>query len=348
MGALSALAIEALNRIFNSEDTVLIAPLNWGLGHASRCIPIIQHLQERCKRVIIASDGESLQLLKKEFPCLAFESLPSYRIQYPTGSAVLNMALNFPNIAKAYAEEKKITGVLAKKYGVTAVLSDNRPGVLAPGLKNVYMTHQLNILHGFRPVSITASWIHRYFIGKFDICLVPDSMSGDALAPRLSSPPTANTVYIGPVSRISKEGLPAVWDITVLLSGPEPQRSILEKKLIEILSSFSSANILLVRGTVMGLPLERLAGNIKVCDLLDSQETGKVLNSSRLLICRSGYSTIMDLHHLPVRAIFIPTPGQTEQEYLAENLPGGKPYMTVLQKNLHELPYAVQKMLYRI
>jgi UDP:flavonoid glycosyltransferase YjiC (YdhE family) len=68
---------------FNSANkTILIAPLNWGLGHATRCIPIIKALQENNYIPIIASDGIALELLQKEFPYVQTLKLPSYKIEY--------------------------------------------------------------------------------------------------------------------------------------------------------------------------------------------------------------------------------------------------------------------------
>lgn len=343
-GTLNTLATNALDSIFDAEDTVLVAPLNWGLGHATRCIPVIAYLRDKCRKVIVTSDGESLQLLQREFPELTFETLPSYKIQYPTASAVLNMAVNLPGMVAAYFAERKKISALAKKHGASAVLSDNRPGIRVAGLKNVYMTHQLQIKHGFRPVSLIASSVHRYFIRKYDHCLVPDFNDDRALAPGLSAPATENAIYIGPLTRIRHRVLPCANDILVLLSGPEPQRSILENRLFAVLSGFSDSRILFVRGTTLANPLPEVPAHIKVASMLDSSETETALNSSGLFIGRCGYSTLMDINSLPLRAIFIPTPGQTEQEYLADNLPSSKPYFAVKQENLSDLAAMIRKI----
>lgn len=341
----STTASEALDLLSLDGGIVLVAPLNWGLGHATRCIPLIRLLEKRCKKVIIASDGEALALLKKEFPHLAQETLPSYGIKYPTGNAILNILLCLPSMIPAAAGERKITQKLVQKYGITAIISDNRPGVYSAGIHNIYMTHQLRIQHHWRLVARVGSSIHRWLARRFDHWLIPDFEDSRALVPGLSGTNEPKAVYAGPLTRIHKESLPVSYDILVILSGPEPQRTVFEKGLIRILSAMAEYRILFVRGTTQAAAIDNASKHIRIVNFQDSREINHALNSSRLLISRSGYSTLMDIYDLPLKAILIPTPGQTEQEYIAGHLPADNRYTSLSQIELHKIPAVVSKML---
>ena len=322
---------------FTEDDIIMVAPLNWGLGHASRCIPLIRMLRKKCKKVIIASDGVALELLKSEFPDLPFYPLSSYNIQYRYESIVLNILLSSFYIIRAVISERKTALKLAALNGATAILSDNRLGFRTSGVKNYYLTHQINILHPNSIISWLGSKCHQWFIRKFDLCFVPDYSDDRALCPALSHYGGIEKVYIGPLSRISMLNLPRIYDICVVLSGPEPQRSILEALLLDELNLLNQFRILLVRGTNTRITFPGIPTHIIVKDLLISAETEHILNSSGLLISRSGYSTIMDIIHLEIKAIFIPTPGQTEQAYLAEKCSESLKYGIINQNEIKKL-----------
>ncbi len=330
---------------FLPEDIVVIAPLNWGLGHASRCIPLIRVLERHCRKVIIATDGAAKLLLTKEFPNLDMYELPDYGIQYKYGSIFLNILVSLPTIMRAVQKERILAKLIVKTSGATVILSDNRLGFRANGLRNFYLTHQINILHANKMIADIGSVIHHWFIKKFDLCFVPDYNGEKAICPALSHHQNLPLQYIGPLTRIKNLNLPKKYDICVLLSGTEPQRSRLEYLLLKELNTLEQFKILLIRGTDIGVNLKLIGRNITVNNLLTSSDIEIALNTSRLLISRSGYSTIMDIYGLEIKAIFIPTPGQTEQEYLAKKCDDHLKYFSINQNEIKKLNETIKYLI---
>lgn len=301
------------------KKKILIAPLNWGLGHATRCIPIIKALEENGFEPIIASDGVALALLKKEFPKLLSVELPSYNIQYAEKGKNFKWKLAFqmPKMIKAINKEKSKINKIIENYEIDGVISDNRLGVYSSRVPTVFITHQLNVLSG--KTSWLTTKLHSRYISKFDACWVPDLAGLENLSGKLGHPKKKvnNVTYIGPLSRMKKISLPIKYDIMVLLSGPEPQRTLLEKKLIKELEK-SNKEILFVKGIVESKQKIEKVNSITYYNFMNSEELSIAFNESEFVVCRSGYTTVMDLAKLEKKAFFIPTPGQYEQEYLAK------------------------------
>ncbi|MGD1945819.1 MAG: glycosyltransferase [Croceivirga sp.] len=309
----------------SNSKRVLIAPLNWGLGHATRCIPIIQALVLHGFEPIIASDGVALKLLRKEFPQLQSFALPSYDIKYAEKGKhfKLKMIWDSPKVLKTIAKERKATKRLVKAHQIEAIISDNRLGVRYKKVPSVFITHQLNVLSG--NTTWFSSKAHREVIKKFDVCWVPDVAGKPNLTGKLGHLKKAafHIEYLGPLSRFQKEALPIKYDVMILLSGPEPQRGMLAKQLLKELKQFRG-NVLFVKGKIEAEKcIETLHfknAKVYVHNYMQSQELQTAINSSEIILCRSGYTTIMDLAKLEKKAFFIPTPGQYEQEYLAQRL----------------------------
>ena len=304
----------------NSEHkNILVAPLNWGLGHATRCIPIIQNLEKEGFRPIIASDGIALQLLKLEFPHLPFLELPSYSIKYPKKGKNFRwkMVSNLPNMILAVAKERKLVKKWVDEYQLSGIISDNRLGVFNKNVPSVFMTHQLNVLTG--STTYFSTKIHQEFIDKFTECWVPDVDEEQNLSGKLGHLDFIDSriKYIGPLSRFRKMDSEIKYDLLVLLSGPEPQRTFLEEKLISELKNYAG-KVVFVKGIVTEKQEVLQSENILFYNFMQSDELEKLFNESQLVLCRSGYTTVMDLAKLGKKAFFIPTPGQFEQEYLAE------------------------------
>ena len=305
------------------KKRILIAPLNWGLGHATRCIPIINALIENDFDPIIASDGMALLILKKEFPHLKHLELPSYNIEYSKKgkSNKLKLLKDFSNFLKTIKEENNAIKKIIDKHNIKGIISDNRFGVYNSKIPSVYITHQLNVLSGNTTQFSTK--MHKHIIKKFDECWVPDSNNGDNLSGRLghlNKPDSKIKLkYLGHLSRFKKEKLNPVFDLMVLLSGPEPHRNLLEKQLITELENFEG-KVLFVKGIVENEQNIFEDNQITFYNFMQSDELEKAINQSKLIISRSGYTTIMDLSKLEKKAFFIPTPGQFEQEYLASYL----------------------------
>ncbi|MGY0391553.1 glycosyltransferase [Bizionia sp. KMM 8389] len=300
---------------------ILVAPLNWGLGHATRCIPIIKALQAENFTPILASDGAALALLKNEFPNLTCLELPSYNIKYAKKGAFFKLKLlkDTPKILKNKYAEKAATDKILADYAITGIISDNRFGVYSDKVPSVFITHQLQVLSG--NTTKISTKLHNNIIRKFDVCWVPDRPDTLNLSGKLGHIPNASShiKYIGPLSRFEKKAEKHMYDILIILSGPEPQRSLLETKLRQELATYKG-RILMVRGVIDGPITKVVSENFTIYNYLTSERLETALNTSALVISRSGYTTVMDLAKLNKKAFFIPTPGQFEQRYLAQRL----------------------------
>jgi len=316
---------------------VLVAPLDWGLGHATRCIPIINEFLKIGCEVIIACDGPQKKLLEDEFPTLDFFDLRGYRVRYSTnkGLTFLKIILQAPKILIQINRENKWLSRFLMKERVDVVVSDNRYGLHAQGLCSVFITHQLHISTGsYQFFGRKISGIASRYINQFSYCWVPDQPGPDSLAGRLSIPHKFTHIpvrYIGPLSRMKKiEGVEKKWDLLIMLSGPEPQRTILEKKFLGQLHSHT-ARVLFVRGLPGEQSLPEVGLTIHIVNHLSGQELNQALCASELVICRAGYTSIMELMSLGKKCVLIPTPGQPEQQSLATYLSDKKLAYTVSQ-----------------
>ncbi|MGH2667203.1 glycosyltransferase [Flavobacterium sp.] len=305
----------------NKNKNILIAPLNWGLGHATRCIPIIKALEFHNFTPIIASDGIALDLLRKEFPHLQSIELPSYNIEYPKNGMFFKMKIlaNSPKMVDAILSEKRLVKKIIQEYQIDGIISDNRLGVRNKKIPSVFITHQLNVMTG--NTTWLTSKMHQYIINKFNECWVPDVDTVPNLTGDLGhlEKPHDNIKYIGPLSRLHKKVLKKKYDLMVILSGPEPQRTMLEEKLTVELQNYEG-QIVFVKGKIEAEQKVTDQNHIVFYNYMNSQELETAFNESEIVLCRSGYTTIMDLAQLGKKAFFIPTPGQYEQEYLAKKL----------------------------
>ena len=304
------------------NKAIIYGVLNWGLGHATRSIPIIQSLIRLDYEVIICSDGDALLLLKKEFPHIQFVELPGYKVRYDFRSMVLNMVRYSIGMLKAIHREEKILRELVSKYQPAFVISDNRYGFHCKKVKSIFITHQLNIPSRKKWQAFTANRFLRQFINRFDTCWVPDLANAPNLSGQLSHDVSLSIPiqYIGPLSRFGLVEKELKYDVAFVLSGPEPQRTKLENMILDQQSDLPG-KCCLVRGT--DAATERASAqkrNLKVYDLLESEVLESLIAESNLLVCRAGYTTIMDLVAMQKSAVLIPTPGQPEQEYLASHL----------------------------
>ena len=314
---------------------ILVAPLNWGLGHASRCIPLVRLLLEQGYEPVLAGDGPSLELLSSEFPSLRKYQLPSYDIRYAKYNSFFKLKLlsQAPQIQKTVFEEHNTVEKILEKEQAIGLISDNRFGVYSKKVTSVYLTHQVWIKAGW--LSRLASKWHQNIISRFDHCWVCDFEGSKSLAGDLSSGSEAlnNLSWIGPLSRfsLSHGATEKKTDICVVLSGPEPMRGQFEKKVEEALKG-RDEKVVLVRGIVEEFQIFQKEGNITRYNFMGAEELENAMRQSRLVISRSGYSSIMDLRVLGSRAILVPTPGQTEQEYLADRMQQKGMFPCVSQK----------------
>jgi uncharacterized protein (TIGR00661 family) len=304
---------------------VLIVPLDWGLGHLTRCIPIIKHLQKADCEVTVAGEGASLKLLTQEFPLLTTVNLAGYRINYSLRKRffTLKILLQLPKIFRRIKAENVWLDKIIDSNNIDIVISDNRYGLFTKKIPCFFITHQLHISAPSKYLENKIQKIAYNFINRYSECWVPDFQGSLNVAGKLSHPlnfPKTPTKFIGILSRFEKKGKrEKKYDWMVVLSGPEPQRTLLEKKLLKTISQLSGT-ILFVRGLPLCDEKIDVPKNCTLKNHLATNEMQQAFEESEFIISRSGYTTIMEILSLQKKSILIPTPGQTEQEYLADHL----------------------------
>lgn len=306
---------------------ILLTPLDWGLGHVTRCIPIINFFIEAGHTVVLVANGRHATLLRHEFPLLEIINLPGYGLTYSAKNSLNKWKIFFqlPKILISIKREHQwlATQLASRKFDI--VIADCRFGMFHRDVFCVLITHQLQIKSPFGKwtESFLRKWNYR-FIDRFDECWIPDFESSNNLAGELSHPaamPHVPVKYIGGLSRFNQKMCndnTAQYDLLVVLSGPEPQRSVLENIMIKELEGYNGKAAL-----VRGLPGEAdkiSLPHVAVFNHLPAANLCTLIGNSKLIISRSGYTTVMDLISLRKKSILIPTPGQSEQEYLGKYL----------------------------
>jgi uncharacterized protein (TIGR00661 family) len=322
----------------NQNIRILVAPLDWGLGHATRSIPIIKELLLLGCQVLLAAEGKQADLLQNEFPHLQVLPLQGYRIQYAKSKAGLfwKILLQAPGLIRKIRKEHQWLQKIVSEHNIDAVISDNRYGLYHPFIPSIFITHQLHIKTGI------GKWADKFLqkknyklINKYCQCWVPDNeVSG--LAGNLSQPnklPKVPVVYVGAVSRFISNDISIKADhLLILLSGPEPQRTLLEEKIVNEIAHYNGTATI-VRGLPGSENLIPSTNMIKFYNHLPAAELNNEMQQAAFVIARSGYTTIMDIATLQKKSILIPTPGQTEQEYLADYLSQKKWAVSISQQN---------------
>lgn len=305
---------------------VLVAPLDWGLGHAARCIPVIRALHDRGATVVVAGTGAHSSLIREEFPALEFVPIVNYGMTY--AGAPLLLALKFPFMVERVLDragrEHRELDSLIEKHRIDLVISDQRFGCWSRRVKCVYITHQLCVKmpRGFGLIERVIARILRSAAERFDQVWIPDFAGDDNLTGDLTRkyPLPRNHAFIGPLSRfgtMSTDAASEPVDLLVMLSGPEPQRSMFERIVLSQLRGFQGRAVVL-----LGNPgaSARQSGNIEIHPHLPPARIVALMRNARAIVCRAGYTTIMEHVSLGKCAVLVPTPGQTEQEYLGARL----------------------------
>lgn len=308
----------------------LVCPLNWGLGHASRMILVIQELLIQNIEVIIAADKTPLQLLQKEFPKLKSFVLKDIEIKYSRKNQQLFKIIRFlPQLAFRIIKENRDLSKIIAHENINLIISDNRYGLWNKQAYSIFVTHQLRLklpkkLQGFEFIT---QRIIQFLTRKFDEIWIPDLEGQDNFSGTLSHLQNNQNKKIQFVGILSKFLLPEFQannyesnekkNILAILSGPEPQRTIFEDLLIKQINQYNlKASIVLGKKNTTKLKYE----NIEIIEIADRNTLYKLINEAEIIICRAGYSSIMDLVALGKSAILVATPGQTEQEYLSDFL----------------------------
>lgn len=305
------------------KPVVLVAPLDWGLGHTVRCIPIIKELLHHKCEVLVACNSKQKLLLKKEFSTISFIELRGYNIYYGKSrtTTIINILLQAPKILTGINHERNRLRSFLLENRVNAIISDNRYGFYSSRIPCVFITHQLKVKSGMG--SFIDGFLQKclyFYINKFALCWIPDWKSPVVnAAGELSHPkklPRLPVKYIGCLSRFEKcIHLSKTNDLLIILSGPEPQRTILEKMILTQLKSYQGTAIV-IRGVFDDNSVASF-NNTTVLNFTSAIELNRFICNSEIIIARAGYTSIMDILKLDKKSILIPTPGQAEQEYLA-------------------------------
>lgn len=308
------------------KPLVLLSPLDWGLGHTTRCIPLIRELiLLQCDVIIVCSPAQR-KVLEIEFQSLTFFEAPARPPSYGKTkiATIIRLLLQVPKILTLIKQENSWLRQFLDRNPVDAIISDNRFGFYAPGIPCIFITHQLQVKTGLGAafIDVLARRINYRFIKKFSACWVPDFEAPESLAGELSNPvpqPKIPVEHIGALSRFERCDTNESETILIILSGQEPQRTLFEMKIIEGLKEYSGPAILVHgtpgRGSMPGLP-----SNVQSFDHLPAAKLNELICSASIVISRCGYTSVMDLLKLQKKCVLVPTPGQAEQEYLATHL----------------------------
>ena len=325
----------------NEQRQILIAPLDWGLGHTTRCVPIMGHLMQRGHSVVFAGSEWQRKYISETFAAIETIHLDGYEVTYSKrGSGFMFSLLNqMPRLVKTIRKEHEWLEKLTQGRQFDGIISDNRYGLFHRSIPTVMMTHQLQAQSGMgEAIDQVLRRLHYKYIQRFRSCWVVDVEGEPNLSGKLAHPAVVpkNTHYIGLLSQITEEATEGRGEeyLLVLLSGPEPQRSVLAEKLWEQVQRYDG-KVVFVEGSNHVSERSAIPPHISYYKRLTKADLGPLMAGASMVVCRSGYSTLMDLVALNKRAILIPTPGQTEQEYLGKHLHKEGVFYSVSQKRLN-------------
>ncbi len=331
-----------------NQKNILIAPLNWGLGHASRMIPVIRSFQNAGFKVTVAAASPADELVRQEFPGLRIVPIKSYKIRYARNKLLmLKLVAQAPGLIWDLLYERKWIKQYVNTEKPDLIISDNRFGLFHRGVKSYYITHQVNVIMPkylivFQPF---IRYLHRKVIKNYDACLIPDFAGGGGLSGALAHSEYGFRFphqYIGSLSgflELSPKKSQIIPDVLAVVSGPEPQRTLFIRKLLDVFSG-DKRQVWLIAGQP-DISYDNINEHIRVINHLKRAELKYLMQHVPVLITRSGYTTLMDLFEIKRKSILIPTPGQTEQEYLADYFQKNFAFKTLDQQNMND-PAAFQ------
>lgn len=295
--------------------------LNWGLGHASRSLPLIKKFREEGHEVLCASDGESLAMLRKEMPDQVVLQLPGYDILYGSRFMPYNMLKHGPHMLRTMKAEHELTRVIVERNKIDCIISDNRYGCYHPEAPSALITHQLQVFTGHAILDVYIRRQIRNWFKRFNEIWVPDQAPPVNITGDLSGIDTKPVpkYYLGIISALQSHPAKGKYDAVAIISGPEPQRTHFEQLLIKQFSSLEG-QFAIALGKPESTEPVRQEGNLVIYPFLSRSALSELLNQTEVVIARSGYTTLMDLAKTGHKAILCPTPGQYEQIFLADRL----------------------------
>ena len=311
-----------MNTPASDRPQLLVTLLDWGMGHATRTLPLIEHAAACGWHVHVATKGTALAWLKRHLdPALplTFHDKPGPEIKYAKRGNFLRIAGQMPAFVAHVERERTWTSNFVRTYDIDAIYSDNCYGTAVPGVPSILMSHQLQvptpkILEGAARTMV-ARWAK-----AFDQLWVPDTEPGpQSLSGHLAAADVhPHTEYVGVLSRLAKhrqDNPPPIWHKVGMVSGLEPHRGLMEEALRGWMVDSDEPCLVIAGKPGGGVQVD---GHITTwCDPNDA-ELASALQEARTVVCRSGYSSQLDLAALGARAILIPTPGQPEQEALGK------------------------------
>ncbi|MCK5777078.1 MAG: hypothetical protein KAH25_12920 [Bacteroidales bacterium] len=303
---------------------IFVAPLDWGLGHATRLVPLLKYLESQKCQLMIGVNDLTERFLKSQISNAEFIEIPSYDIKYDGRNTVFTSVKLFPQILRG----KKVEGIwlanFIKKTSIDLIISDSRFGFFHPKIRSVIISHQLSLQYpkAYSVFGSFAQGMNHKWLKKFDAIWVPD-ISDSLLSGNLSSKTDLNPVFINPQSRFKPKVIKRTLKedfILCIISGPEPQRFVFETLLISQAKDIDK-KVVIVGGRPHEENEKNDYPNVIYYNHLNDDDMQAYIQHADLIISRSGYSSIMDYYTLGCKNIFlVPTPGQPEQVYLAERL----------------------------
>ncbi len=316
------------------KSIAIVSPMDWGLGHAARCIPLIKQLQTQGYKVVAAGSGRSIQMLRAELKDITIETFQGKEILYSKRiHLVAKLLWQMPKFVFNFRKEKKAAENLYQKYTPEIIVSDNRYGFRHPETKSIFLTHQISprLPRAFSWAAPLIKKLHIRLIKPFDNCFIPDFAGTENLSGALSHgfflPPKFQ--FINPLSRftiLERYNVKLLNNrVLALVSGPEPQRTNFLKIILQQASTIDKEVLILTGAPEADMNYKK--GNCTIVNHKNSAAMYKEILSSAYVVSRAGYSSIMDFFVLNKKAVLIPTPGQTEQEYLAKYLKSNKNFI---------------------
>ena len=327
---------------FNAVGVKIFFPvLNWGLGHASRSLPLIKNYLDLGHEVICASDGESLTMLRKDLPELMVLELPGYGILYGSRFMPINMLKHGPGMLRTLRTEHDLTLAIVKRHHIDCIISDNRYGCYHDDIPSALITHQLQVFTGQKLLDVYIRRQIRAWYKNFAEIWIPDQAPPNNITGDLSGTNTdpIPKYYLGAISELTSTPAKGKYAAVVVISGPEPQRTHFEQMVMKQLSTMDG-KFAIVRGKPDITDPVKEEGNLTIIPYATRAELSSLLNETEVVISRSGYTTLMDLSKTGHKAILCPTPGQYEQVYLADRLNNLGQCVYTRQENLN-LPKAL-------
>jgi len=316
---------------------VLIGVFDWGLGHATRDTPLIEEILRRGYKLDILSTGRALVLLKKKFGnrCRYFD-VPSIDAPYPKHKYfVFSFTVSIPEMLFSINQARRLSAKIISKEKYDIVISDCRYDVYDKPNNSYLINHQVRFDCPSFGEKAAEKWLASRY-KKYKYVLVPDFQKNNLtgrLSHNLLYVKGKKLKYVGILSQVKQRKLDQDIDYFISISGPEPQRTALEKVMRAKLNKLKGKIVV-----ALGKPeIEKTSSgkNIQIYGYLDSIKQEEMMNRSKFIICRSGYTTVMELTELGnKKVLFIPTPGQTEQVYLAKLYEKKKYFHFVEQQNL--------------